>query len=71
MSVLETKVVNIHYTFSNNTGLDHAPFEVPKEVINNTTPLSTSEILSNFVKVELDDQNVIKISVFMKNGQQT
>ena len=55
MSVLQTKVVNVHYTFSNITGLDHAPFEVPTEVINNTTPLSTSEVLSNFVKVELDD----------------
>jgi len=52
LSVLESGVINIHYTYDNKTGLSKEPFEVPTIIVDaHKDKLSQTKKLSDNVAV--------------------
>jgi len=77
LSVLESGVINVHYTYDDKTGLSKDPFEVPTSIVDaQKSKLSTTKKLSENVEVSEGDSGagvlIIKndagVFVFTFNG---
>lgn len=77
LSVLESGVINVHYTYDNKTGLSKDPFEVPTTIVDaQKSKLSMTKNLSDNVEVSEGDSGagvlIIKndagVVVFTFNG---
>lgn len=77
LSVLESGVINVHYTYDNKTGLSKDPFEVPTTIVDaQKSKLSMTKNLSDNVEVSEGDtgpgvliiKNDAGVVVFTFNG---
>ena len=64
LSVLESGVINVHYTYDNKTGLSKDPFEVPTSIVDaQKSKLSTTKKLSDNVEVSEGDSGAAVLNI--------
>ena len=73
LSVLESGVINVHYTYDNKTGLSKDPFEVPTTIVDaQKSKLSMTKNLSDNVEVSEGDSGagvlIIKNDAELEEG---